>query len=143
MGKELVVRYTGKLHTAVGEAPTTPDNHVRTLADSFYREVCSSGRFSWMGLFKTKDQYRRPRLVVYLAEPPIQLPESSGLSPQVDLVPAFTELSLALRPTILLDLYYIESEGAGISDLAIQDVKHRYPASANPKFLWEVDLREH
>lgn len=139
MRNETVARYTGKFPTTVGEA-VTPSDHVRATADSFYRAVCSGG-FSWMGLLKIQDRLGRQRLVIYLAEPP-QLPESSAFSSRVNLGTAFTELSLALHPTIL-DIYYIESEGDGASNLAIQDAKYRHPARRKPQFLWEVDLREH
>jgi len=88
------------------------DNLVYTLAEDFYKVVISCGKFSWMGLFETKDELQIPHFVIYLQEeahPPIQ---PQGVPRRTTVGKAFAELALALRPKLALaGPYYLTPDG--------------------------------
>ena len=135
-----------------GVAPPSEDSRrderFRILAEDFYQAVCSSKRFSWMGVFETKDELQRARLVVYLKEKARSSTKNPQRHGKANILPAFHELLFAFRPNAFLDLYYNRSDEYDPERLvegSIEDIKLRYGSDGyKPKaeLLWHEPLPE-
>jgi len=79
------------------------------LAEEFYEAVRASGRFNWIGLLQTADEIGRTRVGVYLLDAERKpSTQSDRVRSDLDLSYLFDKLSLAARPQLPLDLYYID-----------------------------------
>ena len=97
---------------------------VRRFAEDFYERVCSSGRFSWLGLVETEDQRGNACWVIYLQErrhEGSERPKGGGA-----LGPIFADLAVALRPKVFLDLYYLPEAGGAPGKRAEKAACRRY-----------------
>ncbi len=142
--KAVSLRLTEALRDLAGRSEShEEDKRIHTLAKAFYETLCSSGRFSRMSVFETKDELQRPRFVVYLKKNGSS-GETSQNSRGAGIGEPFSELSLALRPNIFLDLYYDYSEDDGDTlERCEKDIKLRYGANghdAEAGFLWDEHL---
>lgn len=82
----------------------TDQEQINLLQENFYSAVANCGRFSWIGTFEARDQFKRPRIFVYLSERGNETPESRD---PVSIIDSFRELALALRPRVFMGLYFI------------------------------------
>jgi len=129
------------------ETRKDPDNKqaetqdISRLATDFYEDLCSGG-FSRMTLFETRDELQRTRFVIYLRKSPsVGIPQRGK-----DIGESFSELALALRPNLFLDLYYDLSEDDRQNlEGNKEDIKLRYGTEdhqAEAKLLWVENLPE-
>lgn len=118
----------------------------RRLASNFILAVKNSGRFSWMGIFETKDALQRPRVTVCVKERAEPLPDDPKHPSKKNILPSFRELSLAFRPRLFLDLYYNRSSTENSDQLVEetkQDIRERYGSDdyeAPAILLWQQEF---
>lgn len=79
---------------------------IRRLTKELDEAIKRSRSFSWVGVFEAEDGLRCPHLVLILEQAePIGIPSVRGRDETVIVAP-FVQLSLAMRPQVLVDLYY-------------------------------------
>lgn len=117
------------------------EDRVSALVNAFCDSLAESSRFSWLGLFEARDRLQRPRLILYLE----QVPEvqHSGNRAHADIMPIFSELALAVRPKVFLDLYYRRPNGHSPADdrigRCLEDIRVRY-GSADASLVHDATL---
>lgn len=112
---------------------------IRALGNWFYNKIRSSGGFDEIAVGSVKDELKRPRLVMYLVVSKASTPDQTC---NFSISQPLTQLSLALRPNIFLDLYYCQpsADNKTLAETVLEDMKNRYGTDKhkpNPRLLYE------
>lgn len=103
---------TGPEQSLGGNIPPSDTEKVTLLAGTFVDRVIKSQRFSWMGAVEHNDELGRNRMSVYLLDSTSQ-PDYTQIDKaqleQLDVTTPFSELSDALRPHLLANIYFIDN----------------------------------
>ncbi|OGD86913.1 hypothetical protein A2870_00295 [Candidatus Curtissbacteria bacterium RIFCSPHIGHO2_01_FULL_41_11] len=114
--------------------------NIRRLGEQFRDTLVASQRFAWFGIFETEDELGRTRRVFMLAER-----EEPGVSSgHRSLAGDFAEFSVAARPDVFFDMYYLhQKDPVSPTDIAHQAVAETYSTAehqAKVEKLYEEQL---